>query len=218
MAKAITYEDLQKANALIKTTDVKGKEYAEVPQRVKAFRSLYPQGTISTEIVKIENGMCVIHAVASIDGVILGEGTAYEMEGSSFINKTSYIENCETSAVGRALGFAGFGIDTSIASAEEVMNAQYQQKMGEVKKFVKPQLEEKPDKEIGEDIKKLLNKSQEELATDLKRLLMETDSDTKAFLKWASEKYKRQIPNVDAMIPSELEDAIIVVTKKKGDK
>lgn len=218
MAKAITYEDLQKANALIKTTDVKGKEYAEVPQRVKAFRSLYPQGTISTEIVKIENGMCVIHAVASVDGVILGEGTAYEMEGSSFINKTSYIENCETSAVGRALGFAGFGIDTSIASAEEVMNAQYQQKMGEVKKFVKPQHEEKSDKEIGEDIKKLLNKSQVELAADLKRLLMETDSDTKAFLKWASEKYKRQIPNVDAMIPSELEDAIIVVTKKKGDK
>lgn len=218
MAKAITYEDLQKANALIKTTDVKGKEYAEVPQRVKAFRSLYPQGTISTEIVKIEIGMCVIHAVASVDGVILGEGTAYEMEGSSFINKTSYIENCETSAVGRALGFAGFGIDTSIASAEEVMNAQYQQKMGEVKKFVKPQPKEKSDKEIGEDIKKLLNKSQEELAADLKRLLMETDSDTKAFLKWASEKYKRQIPNVDAMIPSELEDAIIVVTKKKGDK
>lgn len=221
MAKAITYEDLQKANALIKTTDVKGKEYAEVPQRVKAFRSLYPQGTISTEIVKIENGMCVIHAVAAVDGVILGEGTAYEMEGSSFINKTSYIENCETSAVGRALGFAGFGIDTSIASAEEVMNAQYQQKMGEVKKFEKTteaQPKEKSDKEIGEDIKKLLNKSQEELAADLKKLLMETDSDTKAFLKWASEKYKRQIPNVDAMIPSELEDAIIVVTKKKGSK
>lgn len=218
MAKAITYEDLQKANALIKTTDVKGKEYAEVPQRVKAFRSLYPQGTISTEIVKIESGMCVIHAVVSVDGVILGEGTAYEMEGSSFINKTSYIENCETSAVGRALGFAGFGIDTSIASAEEVMNAQYQQKMGEVKKFVKAQPKEKSDKEIGEDIKKLLNKSQEELAADLKKLLMETDSDTKSFLEWASKRYKRQIPNVDAMIPSELEDAIIVVTKKKGDK
>lgn len=221
MAKAITYEDLQKANALIKTTDVKGKEYAEVPQRVKAFRSLYPQGTISTEIVKIENGMCVIHAVAAVDGVILGEGTAYEMEGSSFINKTSYIENCETSAVGRALGFAGFGIDTSIASAEEVMNAQHQQAMSEEKKFVKPtkaKPKEKSDEEIGEDIKKLLNKSQEELAADLKKLLMETESDTKVFLEWASKRYKRQIANVDAMIPSELEDAIIVVTKKKGSK
>lgn len=55
--------------------------------------------------------------------MVLGTGTAYEKEGSTFINKTSYIENCETSAVGRALGMAGFGIDTSIASAEEVQNA-----------------------------------------------------------------------------------------------
>ena len=44
-------------------------------------------------------------------------------ENSSFINKTSYIENCETSAVGRALGMAGIGIDTAVASAEEVQNA-----------------------------------------------------------------------------------------------
>ena len=54
---------------------------------------------------------------------MLGTGTAYEKESSTFINKTSYIENCETSAVGRALGMAGFGIDTSVASAEEVKNA-----------------------------------------------------------------------------------------------
>ena len=57
----------------------------------------------------------------------MGTGTAYEKENSSFINKTSYIENCETSAVGRALGMAGFGIDTSVASAEEVANAITQQ-------------------------------------------------------------------------------------------
>ena len=53
----------------------------------------------------------------------MGTGTAYEKEGSTFINKTSYIENAETSAVGRALGFCGFGIDTSVASYEEVTNA-----------------------------------------------------------------------------------------------
>jgi hypothetical protein len=54
---------------------------------------------------------------------VLGVGHAYEKEDSSFINKTSYIENCETSAVGRALGMAGFGIDASICSAEELQNA-----------------------------------------------------------------------------------------------
>ena len=48
---------------------------------------------------------------------------AEEKETSSYINKTSYIENCETSAVGRALGFIGLGSENSIASLEEVANA-----------------------------------------------------------------------------------------------
>ena len=120
----ITYEDIKRANESIITTDIKGKEYAEVNQRVKAFRMVYPSGTIKTDMESNENGVCVFRAgIYSEDGVLLGTGTAYEKEDSSFINKTSYIENCETSAVGRALGMAGFGIDTSIASAEEVANA-----------------------------------------------------------------------------------------------
>ena len=122
--KQITYEDIKKANEAINTTDIKGKEYAEVNQRVKAFRMIYPKGTIKTDMESNENGVCIFRAgVYSEDGVLLGTGTAYEKENSTFINKTSYIENCETSAVGRALGMAGFGIDTSIASAEEVANA-----------------------------------------------------------------------------------------------
>lgn len=118
------YLDLAIANELIKTTDIKGKEYAEVNQRIKAFRSVYPQGTINTTMLSNENGVCVFKAqVISEDGTLLATGTAYEREDSSFINKTSYIENCETSAIGRALGIAGFGIDVSVASAEEVQNA-----------------------------------------------------------------------------------------------
>ena len=118
------YLDLAIANETIKTTDIKGKEYAEVNQRIKAFRMIYPQGSIVTQMLSNENGVCVFKAtVGTDDGVILGTGTAYEKEDSSFINKTSYIENCETSAVGRALGMAGFGIDVSVASAEEVANA-----------------------------------------------------------------------------------------------
>lgn len=136
----MTYEDLEKANKTIKTTDIKGKEYAEVNQRIKAFRMCYPEGYIKTEIISNENGVCVIKAQVGNyekdeNGLILvrilGEGTAYEKEGSTFINKTSYIENCETSAVGRALGMCGFGIDTSVASAEEVGNAILQQNVGE---------------------------------------------------------------------------------------
>ena len=126
----ITYEQLEKANDTIKTTDIKGKDYAEVNQRVKAFRMVFPNGRIVTDIVSLENGVCVMKTtVYDEEGNVLASGTAYETEGSSFINKTSYIENCETSAVGRALGFAGFGIDTSIRSAEEHENAEIQQNM-----------------------------------------------------------------------------------------
>ena len=120
----MTYEELVKANDTIKTTPIKGKNYAEVPQRVKAFRMLHPNGGISTEIVSLQNGVAVIKATAFDEaGNILGVGHAYEKEGNGFINKESYIENCETSAVGRALGMCGFGIDTSVASYEEVTNA-----------------------------------------------------------------------------------------------
>lgn len=131
----ITFNDIQKANETIKTTDIKGKEYAEVNQRIKAFRMVYPTGTIKTELISNENGICIFKAIVANSEIILGTGTAYEKEGSSFINKTSYIENCETSAVGRALGMAGFGIDTSVASAEEVANAieQQNQNLGEEK-------------------------------------------------------------------------------------
>lgn len=130
----MTYEDIRKANESIKTTDIKGKEYAEVPQRVKAFRMLYPLGFIRTEMLSNEGEpgkrVCVFRACVGVGEITLGTGTAYESEASSFINKTSYIENCETSAVGRALGFAGLGIDTSIASYEEVQNAIQNQTKG----------------------------------------------------------------------------------------
>jgi hypothetical protein len=125
----MTYEEICRANEYIRTTDIKGKQYAEVNQRIKAFRVLFPEGSIQTEMLSNENGVCVFRAVVcNEDGTILGTGTAYEKESSSFINKTSYIENCETSAVGRALGMCGIGIDSSVASYEEVSNAMLNQK------------------------------------------------------------------------------------------
>lgn len=124
----VTFEDIQKANEQIRTTDIKGKDYAEVNQRIKAFRMVYPMGEIKTTLVSNENGVCIFKAeIFDEDRYMIATGHAYEKEGSTFINKTSYIENCETSAVGRALGMCGFGIDTSVASYEEVENAIAQQ-------------------------------------------------------------------------------------------
>ena len=48
-----TFEQLKKANELIQTTDIKGKDYAEVNQRIKAFRSICPNGAIITELISI---------------------------------------------------------------------------------------------------------------------------------------------------------------------
>ena len=120
----MTFEQIAKANESIRTTNIKGKEYAEVNQRIKAFRMACPNGSIRTDVESWRDGEVVMTAtIYDEEGKILGMGTAHEKESSSFINKTSYIENCETSAVGRALGMCGFGIDTSVASAEEVENA-----------------------------------------------------------------------------------------------
>lgn len=58
----INYEQIKAVNAELKTTDVKGKDYAEVPQRVTAFRKLHPMGSIRTDIVSLEDGVCVIRA------------------------------------------------------------------------------------------------------------------------------------------------------------
>lgn len=128
----VTFEDLQKANSAINTTRIKDKEYAEVNQRIKAFRMVFPEGFIETDMKSNENGVCVFKASVGFfdeghEAIILGTGHAYEKEGSNFINSTSYIENAETSAIGRALGMAGFGIDTSVCSAEELGNAMLQQ-------------------------------------------------------------------------------------------
>ena len=119
------------------------KEYAEVNQRVKAFRMVYPDGFIETQLLhdgEPFKDMTVCHMVAHVgyylngNRMVLGVGHAYEEKTTTLINQTSFIENCETSAVGRALGFAGFGIDTSVASYEEVKTAIQKQDEIEVMK------------------------------------------------------------------------------------
>lgn len=119
---------ISEANAHLSTLDIKGKDYIPVNERIKAFRYIYPRGQILTEIIGLENGICTIKASAyDEEGHLLGTGHAQEKETSSFINKTSYIENCETSAVGRCLGMLGIGLDNGFASYEEVANAKKQQ-------------------------------------------------------------------------------------------
>lgn len=191
----ITYEELKTANESIITTDIKGKAYSEVPQRIKAFRMVYPEGFIISEMLSNENGVCIFKSSVgyySDDGtmVILGTGMAYEKEGSTFINKTSYIENCETSSVGRALGMAGFGIDTSVASAEEVQNAMANQntepktEKTEERKATPKQVEFLKSVYTGENLDKLLKANN---ITKLEDMSMSKASDLIGKLKKSEE-------------------------------
>ena len=123
----ISYERIVEVNKGVSYTNVRGKNYAEVAQRVQAFRNLIPDGYITTEIIKFDPGVVYMKAEAGYykDGqkIMLATGLAFERQDASNINKTSFIENCETSAIGRALGFIGLGSESSIASVEELTNA-----------------------------------------------------------------------------------------------
>ena len=157
------FEDLKKANATIKMVSIKGKQYAEVNERIRVFRMLFPNGTISTDLVTLENGLCIFKATAmNEEGQVLATGHAYEREGKGMINSTSFIENCETSAVGRCLGMLGIGIDTSIASYEEVANAIQQQNAPASKKSNAPAVEQPTEPATKEQREKFIAFVQEQ--------------------------------------------------------
>lgn len=110
----------------MKTTNIKGKPYVMVNERLKEFRTnpKYDGWRLISEITSLTETSCVIKATVIDDkGIERATGLAQEDKASSMINKTSYVENCETSAWGRALGNLGIGIDDSVASADEVRMA-----------------------------------------------------------------------------------------------
>ena len=113
----------------MKTINIHGKQYVEVKERIKYFREHYKDWALTTELLELTDNRCVIKAtVLNPENRIISTGIAYEMLGSSHINKTSFVENCETSANGRALANLGIMIETSIASADEVKYAKAQDK------------------------------------------------------------------------------------------
>lgn len=124
----MNYTDLSEVNKSLKRTPLKDKQYIEVNERIMGFRQLFPNGSIETNIESLVDGVVVMSCTVKDENEkVLAKAYAYEKENSTFINKTSFIENCCTSATGRALGYLGIGINTSVASYEEVANAIAQQ-------------------------------------------------------------------------------------------
>ena len=109
------------------TISIHGKDYATVALRLAVLRrNLGAKATINTAIVSIDKDTVVCKATVHVGGTLIATGHAEERRAASRINQTSALENCETSAVGRALAFCGITND-SIASAEEVAAAIEQQ-------------------------------------------------------------------------------------------
>ena len=113
------YSQLEQVNKEIKTVELKGKDYAEVKERVIAFRKLFPDGRIMTDLKFTDNYVLAETTAWNTDGIILANGHAREL-----LNKSFAVENAETSSIGRCLGFLGIGINTAIASKEDMDNVE----------------------------------------------------------------------------------------------
>ena len=114
----------------MKTVKVQGgKDYAMVVERVKEFNANYPEnGAIIPKMIVDDGNRIVFETTIFIDGKVVGVGHNEEIRGSSQINKSSAMENCETGATGRALAFGcGYMPDGSLASDEEIAQAKLQQ-------------------------------------------------------------------------------------------
>ena len=108
------------------TVKIHGKEYKTVALRIQEFREKHPDFAIQTELVEANDMLVIVKATIACAGQVIATGYAEEVRTASKINRTSALENAETSAVGRALSFFGLG-GSEIASADEVANAITQQ-------------------------------------------------------------------------------------------
>ena len=107
--------------------NIRGKEYHTVAKRVDDFRQAHPAYSLTTAVVLRDDECVVMSAtIADESGRVIATGHAEEYRASSQINRTSALENAETSAIGRALAAFGIG-GTEFASANEVQNAIHQQ-------------------------------------------------------------------------------------------
>ena len=107
--------------------NIRGKEYMTVALRVQQFREAHPDWSIITQVVHRDaDEVVMVCSILNEQGRVIATGHAEEKRKASQINSTSALENCETSAIGRALAGAGFG-GSEFASANEVQNAVAQQ-------------------------------------------------------------------------------------------
>ena len=100
-------------------------DYIEVNERIMAFYSKYPEGSLQTEIYTLTESLVVMQARAYRNPTDPRPATGWsslQIPGSTNFTRGSEIENCETSAWGRAIAALGFEVKRGIASRQEVQN------------------------------------------------------------------------------------------------
>ena len=112
----------------IKTTKIGKKDYVEVDERIRLFWELHPTWSLITEMIyNCEENMVVIFKATIMDDNdkirSTGHAREFQADKKSMVNKTSHVENCETSAIGRACGVKGIITEYGLASANEVRDA-----------------------------------------------------------------------------------------------
>lgn len=106
----------------MKTVEIKGRPYVTVNERLKEFRNNFKDYALITEIVELGADYATVKAsIYDEKGVLRATGFAREVVAKSPINKYAFLENCETSAIGRALGNFGIGIDEAVCTADELI-------------------------------------------------------------------------------------------------
>jgi hypothetical protein len=163
--------------------NLKGKQYHTVAERVIAFRESCPAQEgwgIATTIYAIDDAVCIVHAtITDPSGRVIGQGLAEEVRSKTGVNSTSALENCETSAVGRALAASGWGGGGEYASADEVAGAIHAQTNGQTTQAARAQ--QRPVETNG----KQMSDKQRELIRNLAASHVFTPEEKRRFGDWA---------------------------------
>ena len=156
-----------------KAIQIKGKDYVKVESRITYFNENYKEGNIKTRLISTqESDMVIVKAKVTPDHkypdhFFTGYSQAKWSDTTSFVNKSSALENAETSAVGRALAMMGIGVIDEVRSADEMNKSSYSEpsnmyQINEIKALI-----EKLG--VGERVEEFLTKAKVKKIEDLSK-------------------------------------------------
>lgn len=188
----------------MKTINIKGKEYVTVNERLKEFRNTFKDYSLVSEIIELGADYCTMKATIIDDkGVVRATGFAREVIAKSPINKFAFVENCETSAMGRALGNFGIGIDEAVCTADELL-----MKLSQDNKPEKTEFEKEATKAATQHTRSLNKAVKEQDETLVK------PAQYKGTL---SERYNKAMETLNSYTPETFKDASPTLHKALND-